>query len=173
MPKPIHAALLGQYGAALAMLSGCLERADATDWLALVDRFGFWHVAYHTLFYADFYLSANEGSFRPQPFHLEDYNFLGPQSWAPDKKVAYDRPYDKETLAGYLNTCLAKVKTAIPAETEASLAAPSGFSWLNFSRLELHIYNIRHIQHHSAQLATVPRRREADGVDWVGSRSPQ
>jgi hypothetical protein len=172
MLKQIQSSLMGQFGAALGMLAGCLERADATDWLAPVDRYAFWHVAYHALFYADLYLSPNEKAFRPQPFHLEEYNYLGPQSWAPEKKAAYDRPYDKATLAGYLETCRAKARTAIPAETETSLAGPSGFDWLGFSRLELHIYNIRHIQHHAAQLATVPRRRGGEGVAWVGSKQP-
>jgi len=169
MIKLIQSAVMGQYGAALSMLAGSIERADRETWLAPVAQFPFWHVAYHTLYYADLYLSPNEQAHRPQPFHLPDYNFLGPQSWAPDKKFVADRPYDKNTLAAYAETCRAKAKVAIPLQSEADLAGPSGFSWLNFTRLELHLYNIRHIQHHTGQLTAALRRRGAEGTPWVGS----
>jgi hypothetical protein len=53
------------------------------------------------------------------------------------------------------------------------LASPqSGFPWYKVSKLEHQLVNIRHIQHHTAQL--VDRLRAADdiGIKWVGQRSP-
>jgi hypothetical protein len=41
-------------------------------------------------------------------FHRENYNYT--QSWAPDKKIVVDRPYDKATLTAYVDTCRAKAK---------------------------------------------------------------
>jgi hypothetical protein len=32
------------------------------------------------------------------------------------------------------------------------LDAASGFDWLPFNRFELHLYNMRHLQHHTGQL---------------------
>jgi hypothetical protein len=165
----IQSAIGGQYGAALTMLHRCVENAEAGTWLAPVGQFPFWHIAYHTLFFADLYLAPEEKAFEPQEFHRADYQFLGPQSWAPQKKFIADKPYDQQTLAAYLQTCRAKAKQVVAGEADAILAGPSGFSWLPFTRLELHLYNIRHIQHHAGQLGAALRRQGNKGVGWVRS----
>jgi hypothetical protein len=163
----IRSGVAGQYGAALEMLRECLVRADAVSWLGSIGRFPFWHVAYHTLYITDLYLSAREAAFRPQPFHREDYDVLGPPPGAAEKKVVVDRPYDRETLLGYAGLCRRRAKRAVEEETDADWAGPSGFSWLPFSRLELHLYNIRHLQHHTGQLAAALRRSGDCGVRWA------
>jgi hypothetical protein len=48
------------------------------------------------------------------------------------------------------------------------LRAPEIFGG-DFSRAELHVYNIRHIHHHAAQLSLRLRLDTGRGVDWVGS----
>ena len=169
MLKMIQDSLVGQYGAALKMLRGCLDGADSRVWHAAVGQRPFWHVVYHTLFYADLYFSRSEEAFRPQGFHREGYNFLGPQAWAPEMKIVWDQAYEKEMLVGYLEVCRGKGKVAIADETEKTLAGGSGFGWLKISRLELHLYNIRHIQHHTGQLGGVLRRELGRGVEWIGS----
>jgi hypothetical protein len=163
----IREGLSAQFGASLQMLGGCLDRADPSVWLAPVGRVAFWHVAYHVLFCTDMYLSPGEGAFRPPAFHQEGSNFFGPPPWAPQMKVVIDRPYDKETLADYLGTCRAKARRVLAGETEAALAGPSGFPWLKCSRFEAHLYNLRHLQHHTGQLAAGLRRRSGQGVEWV------
>jgi hypothetical protein len=168
----VRSSLAGQYGAALQMFSRCFEHASSDAWTAPVGKFPFWHVAYHALYYTDLYVSTDEQSFRPQPFHLENSNFLGPPSSAPEKKFVAGRPYHKEKLASYLATCRAKVKSSIERETETTLAGPSGFSWLKFSRLELHVYNIRHTQHHIGQLTALLRRLNIVAADWVRTEAP-
>ena len=106
MNSLIRTAVGGQYGAALTMMRQCVDRADAQAWRAAVGRSPFWHVAYHALYITDLYLSAGEAAFRPQPFHREDADVLGPPP-ASEKQVAPHRPYDKDTLAGYADTCRA------------------------------------------------------------------
>jgi hypothetical protein len=169
----IRSALAGQYGAALAMLDACLvSPGSAAAWHEPVGRFPFWHVAYHVISCTDMYLSPEEQSFRPPAYHRPGYNFLGPPPWAPDQQIVIDQPYDRETLAGYVNSCRAKATRAVEAETEATLAGPSGFNWLKFSRLELHLYNLRHVQHHAGQLSACLRRHGAggQGIGWVISQ---
>ena len=169
MIELVRSAVEGQYGAALAMFRDCLNAADAETWAARVGRAAFWHVAYHTLFITDLYLSPEEKAFRPQPFHREDYEMMGPAPWAPEKVPVVDRPYDLPTLAGYADTCRAKARRTVDAETDAVLAGPSGFDWLPFTRLELHLYNIRHLQHHTGQLTAALRRQRGEGVTWASS----
>ncbi|KPJ52053.1 hypothetical protein AMJ39_08795 [candidate division TA06 bacterium DG_24] len=45
---------------------------------------------------------------------------------------------------------------------------PSGFPWLPFNRFELHLYNIRHIQHHAGQLIERLRSQGVTDFEWVG-----
>ena len=53
--------------------------------------------------------------------------------------------------------CLSRPSRFFPAriparsgtETPAPPPGASGFSWLSFSRLKLHLCNLRHIQHHT------------------------
>ena len=49
-------------------------------------------------------------------------------------------------------------------------AADCGFCWYQVSKLEHQLINIRHIQHHTAQLTDRLRSVSNVGVAWVGSR---
>jgi hypothetical protein len=169
MTLSIQPILSAQYGAALAMLRAAVTSADPATWRAFVGQFPFWHVAYHTLYTTDMYLSRDEGAFTPQPFHREHYDRLGPVAWAPPSKVVADQPYAQDLMAAYVDTCAAKARLEVEAETEATLAGPSGFHWLRFTRLEAHVYNLRHVQHHTGQLAAALRRQGLAGVEWVGA----
>ena len=166
MDTLVRTVIAGQYGAALKMLLDALDRAGPDAWLAPVGRFPFWHVGYHVLFVTDLYLSPDESAFRRQPFHREDYDELGTPAGAPDKVVVTDQPYDPPTLVAYADTCRAKAKQSLESESDATLAGPSGFSRLRFTRLELHLYNIRHVQHHVGQLTAALRRSGGDVVRW-------
>jgi len=126
-------------------------------------------VAYHALYFTDLYLSSNEQGFRPPPFHREDSNWLGVNLSAPQKSVVASPPYDKETLVAYLDACQSKARQAMESESDATLAGPSGFPWLGFSRLEAHLYNIRHVQHHTGQLSASLQRQIGKGVEWAYS----
>lgn len=165
----IRTILVSQYGAALSMLHHCVRGADAVTWQTTVGRFPFWHVTYHTLYFADLYLSRDEQSFCPPPFHREGYNWLGVDFSNPANQPSAVKPYDQETMLAYVGLCRAKAKRVIEQESEASFAGCSGFSWLAFTRLEMHLYNIRHIQHHTGQLSAALRLRGNAGVEWVSS----
>jgi hypothetical protein len=159
-------ALASQYEAALSMLRSCVERVDAETGDVPVGSYPFWRVAYHVLNATDLYLSPDEAAFRPPPFHRDGYEQLGKPFWAA-AEVRADQPYGRDTLVEYADICRARAKATMGAETAASLQGASGFSWLEFSRLELHLYNIRHIQHHTGQLVAALRQSRAATVDWV------
>jgi len=50
------------------------------------------------------------------------------------------------------------------------LSPESGFWWYPIPKIEHQIVNIRHIQHHTAQLADRVRTAANVGIDWVGAR---
>ena len=52
--------LVGQFGASLSVLNQCAQQCPDERWEGLVGNHAFWHVAYHTLFFTDLYLSPDE-----------------------------------------------------------------------------------------------------------------
>jgi hypothetical protein len=154
-----------QFEAALCTLSICIDKCPDSAWDAPVANYKFCQVAFHTVFYADYYLGRNDPSFREQSFHLENADFFR------DYEEFIDRPpvllYDRATIQKYIEHCRRKAPLAIAAETADSLAAPCGFPRKSFSRAELHVYSIRHIQHHAAQLSLRLRLDHQIDIPWV------
>ncbi len=167
MLDTVRELIANQLEAALCTLNACIDRCPETAWNARVGNLKFCQVAFHTLFYADFYLGTNEESFRRQPFHRDNERSFGVY------EEFEDRPpqslYDKAFIKNYLAHCRNKAAAVIAAETADTLTARSGFERLKFSRAELHVYNIRHIQHHAAQLGLRLRLDVHEAVPWVGS----
>lgn len=156
-----------QYEAALCMLSKCVQRCPEENWNAPVANLAFGHAVFHTLFCTDLYLGPNEDALPDQPFHREHAAVLGDYDDSEDrvKETSYDRTF----VEAYLQHCREKARQVVAAETQLSLDEPAGFDWLKFSRAELHVYNIRHIHHHAAQLSLRLRLDTGKGIPWVGS----
>ncbi len=158
--------LTGQFEAALAMVNDCLVKCPPEHWDGKVGKYAFWAVAYHTLIYVDLYLSLNEESFQMREIH--------PKGWSEFEDEYPSRRFEKAELTGYVATCLQKGRETLTAETPESLEAPSGFPWLHMSRGEAHLYNIRHLQHHTGQLSAYLRRvdetlQDPKAVRWVST----
>ena len=97
----------------------------------------------------DYYLSTGEES-----FSLRDLHLVGGDEREPVNSPGLAQAATLE----YVPICLEKIRTTIASETETTLQQPSGFSWLPFTRGELHLYNLRHVQHHTGQLSAQLRR---------------
>ncbi len=156
-----------QFEAAFCMLHAAIVRCPAEMWDAPVGNYLFCQVAFHALFYADYYLGPNEAAFREQAFHRDHQAFFG------DYEEFEDRPpaarYEADAVAEYLAHCRQKARAVIAAETAESLSGPTGFARRNVTRAELHVYNMRHIQHHAAQLSLRLRLDAGVEVPWVAS----
>jgi hypothetical protein len=159
--------IANQYEAAFCTLNACIDRCPETAWNARVGNHMFCQVVFHTLFYADFYLGQNEDSFRPQPFHRENAHFFGDYEEFEDR--APRSLYDKTSIKKYMEHGRTKAAEVIAAETTDTLSARAGFGRRKFSRAELHVYNIRHIQHHAAQLSLRLRLDANQDIPWIGS----
>jgi DinB superfamily len=156
--------LISQYQASLAMLKQAVEICPEDLWLAADYRNQFWHIAYHALFYADLYLHASETEFKFWAKHQPGARLLGAPPGAPREARPVLRPYSKEELLEYQDHCCREVRSKVPA---IDFRAPSGFDWLPFNRLEVQLYNIRHLQHHTGQLAERLRARGLAGISWT------
>ena len=163
----VRTILAGQFEASLAMLNECIRRCPEAQWDGAVAKYPFWQVAYHTLYFVDLYLSPNEEAFQPREIH--------PAAGRDD--IFYDPPIrhlGQPELTAYAAVCRRKAVDTLAAETVESLERASGFSWLPFTRGEVHIYNIRHIQHHAGQLGAYLRRvdpafQHREAFRWVAT----
>jgi hypothetical protein len=156
-----------QFEASLGTLHLAIARCPDASWDKPVAKLKFCQVAFHTVFCADLYLQPGENRdvFRSQPFHVEhaavfrDYEELEDR----EQVLMYGKPFVLE----YLQQVRRKAQEAIARESAEVLAGPSGFSWRKCSRAELHVYNIRHIQHHAAQLSLRLRLDAGVEIPWV------
>jgi hypothetical protein len=159
--------IANQYEAALCTLNACVDKCPQAAWNGPVVNIKFCQVTFHTLFYADYYLGVTEDPFRQQEFHrkhagvFRDYEELEPH--------APVNLYEKAWIQVYVEFCRQKAVSVARSETAESLAAPAGFPRKPFTRAELHMYNIRHIQHHSAQLSMRLRLDSQIDVPWFRS----
>jgi hypothetical protein len=156
-----------QFEAALSMLNRCIEECSDAAWDGPVANLKFCQVVFHTLFYVDCYLGQDGKDFLQQPFHREHPEFFG--DYEEMENRAQKQTYDRPTIVLYLEHCRRKVAEVIAAETPQSLAAQSGFYWLPFPRAEVYIYNIRHVQHHAAQLSLCLRLDAGVDIPWARS----
>ena len=163
--KPI---LIVQLEAALCMLAECIEKCTPAHWDQPIAKYPFWMVAYHTLCCTDVYLSPNEQLWQPRQDSLSPGGGLHPRGKQEIEEEFPSRRFEQAELIEYAAICRALIRQAIEAETPESLQGPCGFSWLSFSRVEVHIYNARHIQHHAGQLGASLRRVGVQ-TSWVKS----
>jgi hypothetical protein len=162
--------LAGQFEAALGTLRRCIEECPKAGWDGPVANLAFCQAAFHALFYADCYLGLNTEALRQQEFHRENADIFRDYEEMEDRKQQnlYERPW----VMTYLEFCRQKAARVIAAETADTLAARCGFEWLDITRAELYVYNIRHIQHHAAQLSLRLRLGADADIRWVRSGWP-
>ena len=172
MTDNLRAVLKSQYHSSLAMLHEAITRCPDEVWSSRAQKNAFWQIAYHTLFFTHLYLQRDEAAFRPwkDQRNVQHPDGIGgpadPQSTLP----LIPDPYTKAQTLEYWAFCDAMVDEAVDGLDVAS--PQSGFHWSKMSKLEHQLVNIRHIQHHTAQL--VDRLRAADdiGIKWVGRYFP-
>jgi hypothetical protein len=167
MIDTVKSLLASQFEASLCTVAHCVAKCPAELWNAPVAKYPFCQVAFHTLFFADYYLGPDPESMRQQPFHLANPNFFADYEQLQDREPVslYERP----AIERYLAFCRTKAVATVNAETEADLTAPAKFARRNCSRAELHVYNIRHIQHHAAQLILRLRLDTDIDIPWIGA----
>jgi len=160
--------LAHQYEASLCALHLAIVRCPDAIWNQPVAKWKFCQAAFHVVFFADVYLqpSDNVDALKHQPFHIEH------KAAFRDYEEMEDRPqvllYEKPFVVSYLQNVRVKAQETIARESAEVLAGPSGFHWRKCSRAELHVYNIRHIQHHAAQLQLRLRMDSEVDIPWVG-----
>ncbi len=151
-----------QFGAAIEMLENAVRACPEQVWgdSTRNARFtDFWYITYHTLFFLDYYLSGtSEGFAPPAPYTLSELDPAG---------VFPDRVYTKEELLAYLEHGRRKCRAVISAMSDEAAHERCGFTRPDISNMELLLYNMRHVQHHAAQLNLLLRQSIDSAPTWV------
>jgi len=175
MNTKLTSLLWNQFGAALDMLENAMtmcpdrvwfdaaNRADAATELKTLDTYKpeFWYHAYHVLFWTDYYLSnTTEENFQPPvPFGKEEFD---------DRGLIPPRVYTKTELLNYLKHCRNRCRGFINTLSDESVFENSQASFRqDYSILEVMLYNLRHVQHHAAQLNLLLRQQIDNAPRWV------
>jgi len=150
----IRPIIQSQYLAALEMLKQAVIKCPEKLWNTPDDIDPCWRKAYHALFYTHLYLQDTKRDFRLWEKHHD-----------PDTGI----PFEQAEVLEYLAFVQNQVKERVSL---LNLEATSGFDWLPFNKLELQLYNIRHIQQHAGELYERLGSKEKIEFDWV-SQTPE
>ncbi|MBN2045282.1 MAG: hypothetical protein JW757_09705 [Anaerolineales bacterium] len=156
----IKSGIISQYHASLAMLQQVVADCPPELWDSPDHKNRCWNVAAHALFYAHFYLHPSAQEFKPWTgIHL-DGRILDHDIEGEDRQIA-----SQADILDFIEFLEGQVNPMVEA---LDLDAESGFDWLPFNKLELQLYNIRHIMLHTGELAE--RLWQSAGIEarWVG-----
>jgi hypothetical protein len=142
-----------------------VQACPAEHWEGKIANNTFREVAYHTLFFVDYYLSPSEDAFELRDLH---------ERGGDERSDSVSPGLSKEETLAYLAICRQKVIEALAGETRESLEGPCGFPLRRFSRAELYVYSIRHVAHHTGQLSAYLRRlgeafKDRKALPWVNT----
>jgi len=152
-------ALIGkQFGAALDMLENAINACPDSQWGG---DSRFWYIAYHTTFWTDYYLSDTpmEKDYQPpKPFTLSEFE---------DGQLP-EREYSKTEVLAFLDHVRQCLQRQLQNNVQEELLEKRFTSeYKDFSLFELLLYNMRHVQHHAAQLNLLLRQGGTTPPDWV------
>ncbi len=160
LDEQLKEAIWRQFGASIEMLENAIRACPEEIWGDQSQFHQYWYMAHHTLFWLDLYLSGPvEGFTPPEPFGLEELDPAG---------VLPERVYSREEMLTYLEHCRKKCRDTIFSLNEKSASRKLTFRWGEVSFTELLLYNMRHVQHHTAQMNMLLRQRINSAPDWVG-----
>lgn len=165
MIKAIKNNLWNQFGASIDMLHNAIALCPEETLVANKKLF---YLAYHSLVFLDYYLTnPPDGFASPLPFKIAAPDEVLDEGAIDD--IVPNRIYTKAELLDYSHTCREKCRRIIEALTEETLMEP----WIEdggdrvYPMFELLLYNMRHVQHHAAQLNMLLRQTINNAPDWV------
>ncbi len=156
MDNPFNETIWRQFGASIDMLENAIELCPPEFWDT---EKKFWYITYHCLFWLDYYLTLDPINFEPPaPYTLSEFDPSGAMP---------DRTYTKEELIAYLQYSRKKCYDLLSTMTEETANSRWINDYKNYSVLEILLYNMRHVQHHTAQLNLLLRQEINDAPKWV------
>ena len=164
------------FGASIDMLHNAVGMWPEIYWNT--DK-KFFYTSYHCLIFLDYYLTIPPKDFSsPLPFTLVEPGEI-PADAIDD--VMPKKIYTKKELLDYLQATREKCHCFIAGLTEEKLTERwindkekmnldlAGAATLNYSILDILFYNMKHVQHHAAQLNLMLREKINNAPDYVSA----
>lgn len=165
MINTIKETIWSQFGASIDMLINVISNCPE-DYL--INNKRFFYIAYHSTIFLDYYLTLPADNFKPLlPFTQKDKKER-PKEAIDD--LIPDRIYTKIELIEYLQNSRIKCKQLIDNLNAENLNdrfnegnEPDD---MDYPILEILLYNLRHTQHHAAQLNLMLRQDLNLHMEW-------
>ena len=143
------------FGAAIDMFENAVVMCPEKLW----GKPQFWYKAFHASFWLDYYMTINpEGFTPPAPFTNSEFDPAG--------KIP-ERQYSKEEILSYVRSSRKKLHDILKNMDEETALK----RWINPNRnvtyFEMLLHNMRHLQHHTAQLNLLLRQGIDNAPPWV------
>lgn len=156
MIQLVKDSLWSQLGASIDMLENVIQLCPDELWNS---EKAFSIQAYHTLFFLDYYSTLKPVGFAPRkPFTHSEFE--------DEKPIVI---FSKIDILNYLNfnrlKCYKLIMNLTPELLEGRWINES--KTMNYSVLEILIYNMRHVQHHVGQLNMMLRQNVNEAPRWV------
>lgn len=156
MDKSINKIIWRQFGASIDMLENAINLCPNEFWDT---EKKFWYISYHCLFWLDYYLTLDPANFKPpSPYGLSEFDPSGAMP---------DRVYSKEEMLSYLQYSRHKCYDLVSTMTKEIADSRWKNDYKDYSFLEILLYNMRHVQHHTAQLNLLLRQEINNAPKWV------
>ncbi len=157
-------ALLEQFGATIETLRRAIDACPDDIWSDDHSFHQYWYMVHHTVFWLDYYLETSPENYVPRdPFGMVEV----------DPNQPYPETVNtKQQMTDWLDHGKEKFLKLMENFTPELAGTMYKYEWLEVTMLELLLYNMRHVQHHSAQLNMILRLKTDSAPEWVG-RAPR
>ena len=165
MDDSIKEILWNQFGASIDMLTNAISNCP-DEYFSTHRRF--YYIAFHSAIFLDYYLTIPPTDFSPLLSFTQKEANDRPKEAIDD--LIPDRIYGKQEMVEYLKQSRKKCKQIIYALSDEKLNErfkegdePND---MNYPILEILLYNLRHTQHHTAQLNLLLRQDIDKHMEW-------
>jgi hypothetical protein len=152
-----------QYGAAIRMLGKSVRKCPEEVWDDKADVPPYWHIAYHAMWFLDWYLSDSKEA-------RESFKSKFGEESSQDLNKTPEITLTPEQLLDYLSDIKEKAKHRFTDITPDDLIEPSIFEWHGNSVLSSILYNLRHVMNHIGALNLRLRQKGVKLDSWVTNR---
>ena len=152
----IKTELWKQFGASIDMFENAIEKCPDEVWN---DKRKFWYIAYHTLFFLDYYLDTDPDNFvTPPPFSMTEMEI---------DEVMPENDFTKQELLQYVTHCREKARKLIGGFNDETIMMRWKNQYREYSIYEMTLYNMRHVQHHTGQMNMIIGEIDHSLPKWV------
>lgn len=147
-----------QLGAAIDALDSMIEVCPDHVWGASREEPWFWAMAFHTAFFLDYNFAQDAAAFHPPaPFTLDELDPAG---------VLPDRTYSRSEIRAYLAYLRERARLRLVGPSAKWFESEHACCNFTGTGFEIALYTMRHVQHHTAQLAGLLRRAGIEAPRW-------